>query len=217
MMIRDTILVFFTIVIFLMIKSIERDAVKIIFFKGIKLISIYTLLEFIINYWSFNLLIELIIVPIAVLSGAMLVVLKSQNNNETVAKFINSVLLIIGFSIVFLTIKNIIVEYDELVNLQNIKIFFLPLLIYIMSLPLIYILALYARYETLFVCLNKKDLSFLEYQIVKSKILLKLGLNITFIDEILPKVKTGLVNINKEDYFINIKEFINNVELESIV
>jgi len=111
-------------------------------------------LEFIINLYAFNLIIELILMPLLLFIGAMGALAETKKEYMPVKKVIHSVLAAwVIFTIIF-TFYNIVIHYKSLATIDNLRAFILPPSLTFAFLPFIYFLALYTAYELIFIRLN---------------------------------------------------------------
>lgn len=107
--------------------------------------------EFIMNTFTFNIWIELIIVPIITVIVMMNIVAEHKMEYKAVHKLLDIVLAIMGFGILYETIKIAVHEYKYLNAVNTFISFMIPIVYLIMIVPLEYILELYSKYENLFV------------------------------------------------------------------
>lgn len=114
-------------------------------------------MEFIISTFTFNIWVELIIIPVTTIIVIMRVIAERKKEYEKVHKLLDIVLAGVGFWILFETIKNGIHEYKELNALSTFISFMIPIVYLILIIPLEYILELYFKYELLFVRMSFKE------------------------------------------------------------
>lgn len=113
--------------------------------------------EFIMNTFTFNIWIELIIVPIITVIVMMNIVAEHKMEYKAVHKLLDIVLAIIGFGILYETIKIAVHEYKYLNAVNTFISFMIPIVYLIMIVPLEYILELYSKYENLFVRMKLRE------------------------------------------------------------
>ena len=144
-------------------------------FKAFRLVVI---LEFIINLYAFNFLVEMVLMPILVIIGGMSALTEIKAEYKTVKRFINSVLTVIGFFMVIYAVSSVITNYQTFVTLKNFNTLVLPPLLTLFYIPYLYLFALVMAYETLFVRLGIfiKDKHLLNF--TKQRILLLCNLNL---------------------------------------
>lgn len=115
------------------------------------------ILEFIISTFTFNIWIELIIIPVTTIIVIMNVIAERKKEYEKVHKLLDIVLAGAGFWILYETIKIGIHEYKELNALNTFISFMIPIVYVILIIPLEYILELYSKYELLFVRMSFRE------------------------------------------------------------
>ncbi|MBV6879409.1 hypothetical protein NG800_003915 [Epilithonimonas ginsengisoli] len=172
-------------------------------------LKVLVLFEFIMNFYTFSLLSELIIVPIitsiTILYEFSKHSLKKNIEHKKVNKFLGSLLSIFGIVILLNLLYQIITNYQGLFTESNLKLLILPILLLLLSFPFYYFLALIVTYETFFVRINcmfrddkiKKELK--KQIIINAKINLN---RLTLIDEKLDK---------KEIYDKDIQKYIKSI------
>lgn len=115
------------------------------------------ILEFFMSTFTFNIWIELAIIPVITIITVMNVIAERKEEYKSVHKLLDSILAIAGFWIFYETIKIGINEYKQL-NIINTLVSFMILIVYlILIIPLEYILELYSKYEVLFLRMTFKE------------------------------------------------------------
>lgn len=128
------------------IKNVLKDNLKLTIF-----------LEFIMSTFTFNIWIELAIIPIITIITVMNVMAERKEKYRTVHKLSDYVLAVAGFWILYETIKIGVNEYKELNALNTLVSFMIPIVYLILIIPLEYALELYSKYESLFVRMTFKE------------------------------------------------------------
>lgn len=108
-------------------------------------------LEFSMNTFTFNIWIELIIIPIITIIMVMDAIAERKEEYKNTHRLLNLILAIIGFWILYKTILTGIKEYKELNAINTLVSFMIPIVYLILIIPLMYILELYSKYELLFI------------------------------------------------------------------
>lgn len=109
------------------------------------------LFEFFIEFWTFSLRTELILLPITVVFS-FLYALASKEKKYKSAKSFFEVLLAIWASILIVhALYNTICYPEKFFNWDSLKELTLPVILLILNLPVVYGLALYSGYEQLFI------------------------------------------------------------------
>lgn len=113
--------------------------------------------EFFISTFTFNIWIELAIIPIIAIMVMMDVVAERDKKYQAVHKLLQAVLTMFGFCILFGTIQVCIEEYRELNISDTFISFMIPIVYLFLIIPLEYALELYSKYEMLFIRMTFKE------------------------------------------------------------
>ncbi len=114
-------------------------------------LKIIVVLEFLVTFYTFSLIIELIFVPFMAILGALLAYSQTDEKYALVEKLINRLAIIIGIAIIVYTIDRLLTNFDEFAQIQTFYDFSLPIILSILLLPLIYIFHVYMTYEGVFI------------------------------------------------------------------
>lgn len=115
------------------------------------------ILEFFMSTFTFNIWIELAIIPVITIITVMNVIAERKEEYKNVHKLLDSVLAIAGFWIFYETIKIGINEYRQLNIINTLVSFMIPIVYLILIIPLEYALELYSKYELLFLRMTFKE------------------------------------------------------------
>lgn len=115
------------------------------------------ILEFFMSTFTFNIWIELAIIPVITIITVMNVIAERKEEYKNVHKLLDSVLAIAGFWIFYETIKIGINEYKQLNIINTLVSFNIPIAYLILIIPLEYALELYSKYELLFLRMTFKE------------------------------------------------------------
>ena len=151
-LLKDTIFWVLFLELPLFVKTIEKAKDNHFFAQLIKEnIALIVIIEFILNFWTFGLIAEIIIVPIAVFIGFLYAISAREKNYQQVKRFFDWLFAIFGVVIIINTVAHIIQTPNEIINVAALKEFLLPILLLILNLPIVYGLALYNTYEQVFI------------------------------------------------------------------
>lgn len=151
-LLKNTIFWILFVEIPLFVKTIEKAKDSRFFVKLIKdNITLIVIIEFILEFWSFSLLIEFLLVPISIFFGLISAFAAREEENKAVKVLLD--ILIFGFFIIVIvfTIRNAIQSPNNLLNYKSLKEIILPILLLFLNLPVVYGLALYNTYEQIFI------------------------------------------------------------------
>lgn len=115
------------------------------------------ILEFFMSTFTFNIWIELAIIPVITIIIVMNVIAERKEEYKSVHKLLDSILAIAGFWIFYETIKIGINEYRQLNIINTLVSFIIPIVYLILIIPLEYALELYSKYELLFLRMTFKE------------------------------------------------------------
>ena len=153
-------------------KALENEKHFIKVFKDcFKLIII---VEFLSNLYSFNLVIELISIPILVFTGAILAFSENKPEHNSVRKFFNGVLIFYGLGVVVFSIIQIAGNINSVITIKNLTSLLFGSAMTLSLIPFLYFLALYMAYEgflkmnKFILKQNKKLYRFLQWRIIGS-------------------------------------------------
>lgn len=156
--IKDIIIWFLCSGFIICMNSVSNEAdekyIKNVLKDNLKLTII---LEFIMSTFTFNIWIELAIIPIITIITVMNVIAERKEGYRTVHKILDFILAVAGFWILYETIKIGVNEYKELNVLNTLVSFMIPIVYLILIMPLEYALELYSKYESLFVRMTFKE------------------------------------------------------------
>ena len=183
---KDFIYWFLTTGIVLFFRANNLNTIK----DFIKIISTATsltiILEFLIEFYNFSFVGEMILIPILTFISLLLFFaeMKSDDpNTKVVANILKSILTIIGFGILIYTIYQLITNYKDFFTLSNLKSFLLSPIFTLLFLPLLYFTVLYIKYEKVFLNLGRyKFLSEIKKKKIKISILRYCNINFNYIE-----------------------------------
>lgn len=117
-------------------------------------LKLIVVVEFIINFYTFNFFIEIVLVPLIFFLMAMSIIAGMEKKLSLVKKIMDFSLTIVGIIIIVYAFIGLINHSRDLTTLDNIRSFILPPALTILYVPFIYFLALFMAYELLFVRLE---------------------------------------------------------------
>tara|TARA_R110000751_G_scaffold246033_2_gene346042 strand:- start:4333 stop:5178 length:846 start_codon:yes stop_codon:yes gene_type:complete len=158
-------------------KALENKThFKKIFWNSFKLIVV---LEFITNFYTFDLLWELVLIPIVSFIAILDAFAEQKNEHKPVKKLTQAILTIIGIIIFVYSAKKIITNSNEFLNVNSAQILLLPIILTLLFLPFLYFYVLYMKYENIYCRIGfrfkNKDKDFLN---IKKRIFQECKLNL---------------------------------------
>ncbi|WP_099321453.1 hypothetical protein [Anaerococcus sp. Marseille-P3625] len=115
------------------------------------------IIEFIISIFTFDIKLELIIVPIVTILSVLSLYTERNSNYESVHKIVNGIMGGFGLFLAFKTIEVGIHKYKYLNSKDTLVSFMIPIIYLFLSLPLYYIIRLFSEYETVFLSIPFSD------------------------------------------------------------
>lgn len=119
--------------------------------------NVTIIVEFIISIFTFDIKLELVIVPIATIFSICNFYIEQNEKYESLSKISNTIMGGFGLFLAFKTIEVGMHEYKYLNIKDTLVSFMIPIIYLLLSLPLYYIIRLYSKYETVFVSIPFRD------------------------------------------------------------
>ncbi len=162
-------------------------------------LGLIVILEFIVSTFTFNIFVELMIIPIVTVLIVGIYMTENNKNQQYENKFYNVTLTTIVFSNILAAVIKGIREFRNLNKIDTIVSLITPIAYMLLSIPLVYILELYSKYEIIFIRINLgNNLSKKNYRKRKLRVFKACGLSINktmiFQKEILPKMYMNLTD-----------------------
>lgn len=154
----------------------EKHFFRKILRDNLKLILI---LEFLVNFHHFGLLVELIILPIITFLAMLQAVAEREERTIKVKSLIDWFFAIFGLIVLGISIRDVLVVFRDFANIPNLKSFLLPIILSITFIPFAYCIALYMNFQILFIRLSlfvrdENDLRYAKWRtLLKSRMSLK--------------------------------------------
>ncbi|WP_313027586.1 hypothetical protein [Pseudomonas lopnurensis] len=121
-------------------KNAVKDNLKIIVF-----------LQFLVSFYTFNIIVELVFVPFMALLGGLIAVSQRDEKHLRVYKALNKLLEFVGLMIIVYAAYRLLHEFQEFAQFQTFLDLAVPISLSILLLPLIYLFHVYMAYEIVFV------------------------------------------------------------------
>jgi hypothetical protein len=151
-LLKDTIYWFFGVAFVLLMNTNKANQEKRFFSKILKdNLKVILILEFILALYTFNLLAEIILVPILVFVGVMSAFAGTKKEYLPVKKLFDYILSFIGIFFIIFALGKVFSDLQNIATSDNLRTFILPPLFTLGFIPFVYFFALIMAYETLFV------------------------------------------------------------------
>jgi hypothetical protein len=189
---KDVLFWFFSVGLILVFKI--NDAKSSAYFKEIffSVIKWTIFLEFVINLYSFNLIVEIIILPVLAFSAMAQVIAKRDEKQKTVLKPLGNFLAFAGISIFTYSLYKTILNINNLITLESLLTLLLPSTLTILFLPFVYFLALFSSYQSYFVHLDNMTVKKDKVKRVKRLILWVANINLDKLQRIKKNFRKGV-------------------------
>lgn len=209
-LLKDTIYWFLAVAFVLLMNTNKANQEKGFFIKILKdNLKIILALEFILTLYTFNLVAEIILVPVLVFIVAMSAVSELKKEYLPVKKLFDFILSLIGVFFIVFALGKVFGDFQNIMTSQNLKTFILPPLLTFSFIPFVYFFAIIMAYETLFVRLgifNKNDPSLIKF--AKHKIIRACHLNLPKLNRFAKESTQDLMKVSdKKDVIAIIKKY----------
>lgn len=198
LMLKDTFYWFFGIAFIMLVnsnKANEEDH----YFKKVLLdnLKLAVVLEFIINLYVFNLVVELILIPILIFIIMVNAFAETKKEYLPVNKLMINILTFVGICLVIFSFKNIVTDFKSFTKIDNLRSFLLPPVFTFAYLPFIYLMALYIKYENIYLRMDlfNEDKKILKY--AKRKIFVLCHFNLRKLNKLSKRL--GIIKIDNEN------------------
>lgn len=204
-LLKDTVYWFIAVAFVLLINANKANQEKGFFITILNdNLKIILVLEFILTLYTFNLIAEIILVPIFVFISAMSTVSELKKDYLPVKNLFDFILSIIGIFFIVFAIVKVFGDFQHIMTSQNLKTLILPPLLTVAFIPFIYLFALIMAYETLFVRIsifNKNDPDLIKF--TKHKIILACHLNLLRLNRFAKESSQDLMRVKTREDVIN--------------
>lgn len=171
-MIKDTLFWFIgsaLAILFNLTKARKEDR----FFHDILVdnLKLILIIEFIANFYVFNLAIELVMLPAIVFLAMIRGYSEIKPGHKQVERLMDGFLAIIGVILLIISLADIFQDIRNFASYTTLKLFLLPIILSISFIPCAYLITIVMEYEVLFGRLgmylkNRKNLAFAKRRIV---------------------------------------------------
>ncbi|WP_041416202.1 MULTISPECIES: hypothetical protein [Serratia] len=135
------------------IEKIKKDK---LFFKHSVLDSfkLLAIIQFVVGVYTFSLWVEVLLVPVLTLLGAMLAISGSDRKHHGIKIFLEYCLALFGAVLIVYTLYMLMTDFGEFGKEKTAYDFFIPPLLTLFYLPFIFFMLVYSTYEQVFVRLR---------------------------------------------------------------
>lgn len=140
-------------------------------------LKLSVVLEFVVSFYSLNLLLELLLVPVATIPACLLVVAESKDEFKSVRPLLKRMMAVLGFGLLVYAIHHVYTDPRSFAQPATLVEFLLPIVLTILFLPFLYVLAAWASYESLFIRLRFLVSDQALRRFIKLRLIRRFGLN----------------------------------------
>lgn len=206
-----TILIWIICVAFMMLFKSDH-ANKHDFFKSKvkENLQIVVIMEFLVNFYTLSLWLELLLVPLMAMVGGMMAIAERDSQYDPVRKLLNGFIVLLGIFISGYAFRMAVVDFKKFATIDTLENFILPILLTLTFMPFVYLVAIYVTYENLFIRLQFfiKDPSLLKY--TKKRTLQVFHFRLVALDE----WSKNIYKLNFTDYQ-SVEEALRNLNTPS--
>lgn len=199
-LLKDTIVWFLVGAMAMMMRFATADDTDDIFRKILTdSIRIVILLEFLVNTYTFPLIIELILVPLLTFIAMIDVVASMNEEHAIVARLAKGIQMIAGFVILGIAVNRAVADFQNLKSLDTFRSIALAPFLSALMFPFIYVMLVISKYELVFLRLNRgseKTRSLKHY--AQRKIIMHAGLSLKRLQHLLRNHMVDLMHIQTE-------------------
>ena len=195
-MLKDAIYWFLGTALVLTLQTAGKDER---FFKKIALevLGVGVVIQFLVNMYAFPLYVEIWLVPFAFMVGACLVFAQSNPRLEPARKVLGALVVAMGLLLLSFSLGHVLDDLDAFASLSTARAFLLAPVLTIAFLPFLYMFAVVAAYELVFMRLdralrNNELADGREHRAVRWAVVRACGLHLSWINRFSPTVMPRL-------------------------
>ncbi len=117
-------------------------------------LKVSVVLEFVVSFYPLSLPLELLLIPIATLLACLLVVAESKEEFKALRSPLNTLMAILGLGLLASAFRRAYLDFESFAQLATLVEFLLPIVLTMLFLPLLYLLAAWVSYESVFTRLH---------------------------------------------------------------
>ncbi|MFC1522060.1 hypothetical protein ACFL6Y_06585 [Elusimicrobiota bacterium] len=168
-------------------------------------LKLVLVIEFVANFYTFNLWVELILMPLLCLIIAMSAYVEKKGEYASVKKLVDFALVVFGVAFLSFSCVKIGKNYGDFMTSDNLRAFVLPPLLTFTYVPFLYLTALFMTYESLFLRIDiflKNDRVLAKF--LKQRIFILTHIDLEKLNRFSREYTTSLVHLNNKDDMINL-------------
>lgn len=212
-LLKDTIFWILFVELPLFAKTIEKAKDNHFFKQLIKEnIALIVIVNFLLNFWPFGLITEIIIVPIIIIISISSALAARKIEHRQAKHFFDWIITIFVVVVIIYTVQHIVQKPNEIMNDIALKEFLLPSLLLILNLPIVYGLALYKTYEQIFIRVKGNKI---EKPKIKRRIFFFAGIYLSKISAVLNHLgQTVIISLTEKDMKNNLDKLEERLSMQ---
>lgn len=166
----------------------------------IRSIKVVVIIEFLVNTYTFSLIVELLLVPFVAFIAMVDAVARTEEDHALITNITMGLQIIVSLIIVVSATLKAIADYENLGGIDTVRSLLLPAVLTVLFSPCLYLMLLLMNYEELFVRLKlgpEKDKDLKRY--AKRRIILHNGFRLKRAREFLKSNSLNLIRIRSRD------------------
>lgn len=136
---------------------VRRDEEKILSRVVRDSVTIAVVIEFLVGTYTFPLVVELLLIPLATMTVMLKVVAEGSERHASVAKLLGAVEVVGGLLILGVAVYRAVADYQTLGTIVALRQFALPIVLSVMLCPFTYASLVYANFELLFLRVSQAE------------------------------------------------------------
>jgi len=153
-LLKDTVLWFVLVAAVTPFSLVDKDEVRLFQLLVVDNLKIFVLLEFLVNFYTFSLPVELLIIPTMAFVAMMDVVAERDPEHADVAKLLKGIQALFGLAVLTYAAWRAVTDYQALASVQNLKQVLLPAVLSGAFIPAAFMFSVSLEYGNLFVRLK---------------------------------------------------------------
>lgn len=113
-------------------------------------LKVIAVVEFIITYYTFPLLIEFLLFPILFVIACAIASGERQEKYRRAASFLSGVLAIFGLALIAYAIYMIVIDFQDFASIRTVQDFYTPIVLSFAFVPFIFVIYIYSSYQRVF-------------------------------------------------------------------
>lgn len=113
-------------------------------------LKVIAAVEFIITFYTFPLLVELILFPLLFIVASAITIGEDQEKYRPAVSFLNGVLALFGLMLISYAVYMIVIDFQNFASVRTIKDFYTPIALSFAFVPFIFVLYVYSSYRRVF-------------------------------------------------------------------